>query len=123
MGRFRIRDWWDQQDRDKDWIREQEQRSMSNYKEVFSGILGDNSKGVQANSKAPKYRSTSTGKNVIVAKEDIPKGSIVTFAAWGGSGQYGHYIKLSGQLVEPEHMPTTDQSSESPPDFDDDIPF
>jgi len=125
-------EWYEQQNKDNKWI---EENNMANYTQVFEGFLNDNSEGVQKNAKAPKYRSSGSGKSAIVTTQDIPAGSVIALAAWGGKGQYGPYIKISGQLVHPEHMPSS--PSEPPqqnyqqappvqqqaPDFDDDIPF
>lgn len=96
---------------------------MPTYTEAFEGFLNDNAKGIQKNAKAPRYRSSGSGKSAIVALVDIPKGSIISFAAWGNKGQYGPYIQLKGQLVEPEHMPEQTDQSQPAPDFDDEIPF
>ncbi len=97
---------------------------MAKYTQVFDGFLNDNAEGVQKNAKAPRYRSSGSGKSAIVATQDIPKGSVIAFAAWGGKGQYGPYIKLSGQLVEADNAPQQQpQQDQVAPDFDDDIPF
>lgn len=99
---------------------------MPKYTEVFEGFMNDNSEGVQKNAKAPKYRSSGSGKSAIVAKQDIPAGSVIAFAAWGGAGRYGPYIQLKGQLVEPDHMPSQpmqNQSAVVDNELDDDIPF
>jgi len=120
---YRREKWYDEQNKDKQWI---EENSMAKYTQVFDGFLNDNSEGVQKNNKAPKYRSSGSGKSAIVATQDIPKGSVIAFAAWGGKGQYGPYIKLSGQLVEADHMPQQQApqgQTEGQHDFDDEIPF
>lgn len=108
--------WFTQQDNDNKWIEEH----MANYTDAFSGFLNDNAEGVQKNPKAPKYKSNSSGKSTIVALVDIPKGSVIAFAAWGGKNDYGPYVQLKGQLVEAEHMPAQETPKE---DFCDDIPF
>lgn len=137
-------DWYKQQDKDNNWI---EENNMATYTQVFEGFLNDNSEGVQKNEKAPKYRSSGSGKSAIVATQDIPAGSVIALAAWGGKGQYGPYIKISGQLVHPDQQQNYQQpvqqapqqnyqqppqqapqqqaapQQEAPPPFDDDIPF
>lgn len=134
--RMRDRHWYDEQDNDDQWIKE---NSMQNkYIQVFEGFLNDNSEGIAKNAKAPRFRSSASGKSAIVTTQDIPAGSVITFGAWTGKGNYGHYIKLSGQLVVGESSPPIHpqqhvQSQSAPPQqqapqqqddpFDDDIPF
>ena len=119
--RMQDKHWYDEQDKDQQWI---EENSMPKYTQVFEGFLNDNAEGVAKNAKAPKYRSSGSGKSAIVAQCDIPAGSVIAFAAWGGKGNYGNYIKLTGQLVEADHMPTQQAPApQTPPDLDDDIPF
>ena len=122
---FRER-WYEDQDKNKQWIEENE---MASYTQVFEGFLNDNAEGVLKKSKAPKYRSSGSGKSAIVTTQDIPAGSVIALAAWGGKGNYGPYIKISGQLVNQDQQAPSPQqthaaSQQQPPqDFDDDIPF
>lgn len=113
-------DWFKEQNKDKQWI---EENSMPKYTQVLEGFLNDNSEAQQKNEKAPKYRSSGSGKSAIVVTQDIPAGSIIAFAAWGGKGKFGSYISLKGQLVEPDHMPQSAPQEQQPDPFDDDIPF
>lgn len=118
-------EWYEQQDKDKQWIKENE---MTTYTQVFEGFLNDNAEGLLKNAKAPKYRSSGSGKSAIVTTIDIPAGSVIALAAWGGKGNYGQYIKISGQLVHPDQhsqppQQQAPQQQQEPPPFDDDIPF
>ena len=118
---FRDRDqeWYAEQDQNKQWIKQQENK-MAKYTQVLEGFLNDNSEGVQKNAKAPKYRSSGSGKSAIVTTQDIPAGSVIAFAAWGGRGDYGPYIKLTGQLIGQDDQA---QQAQPEPGFDDEIPF
>lgn len=94
---------------------------MSEYKKVFEGFLNDNAEGVAKNPKAPKYRSGG-GKNAIRVTEDIPKGTVIYLAAWGGKGEYGPYIRMTGQ-VQASEKPVQKPVPAGGGGFDDDIPF